>query len=386
MNIRYYDKSCIDELDWAAYKQGDYFRRLYLDVIKKGTSHFIVNVENPVGILCVEDLLFPLVLGTSSFRANKSYVASIYSQYVLYGKREIEIEFENKFLAFIGKLILGSFAFLFGFKKLDNAVFVNNWLLSTNLYPKQIPAKYLEGLAEFLRSKFPHSAIVFRSLNPYLSTEIIQDLKQLGFCDIFSRKVFLMSTEEPRAYRKRRNFGHDVKLWKKQATSFHWEYVERVDEVLAEKIRTLYSDLYLGKYAVLNPDFSLAFFLHLIEHKILNTYVLKDAEKIIAVLGYFRFENVQTASVIGYDTAYPRKVGLYRLISLKIVELAEENGTIVHASSGVSAFKASRGLKDYTEYNLVYYAHLSIVRRIPWKVLTFLANQITIPLMRKFNI
>lgn len=386
LQISYFDKSSIHKLDWKSYLHGEYFQRLYAQLIQKGTAHFIRNVENPLAILCVENRMYPLVLGSTKIQTDKSYVASLYSQYVLYGKREIDIEFDNKLLASLGKMILGSLAWVFGFKKMDQAVFVNNWMLSTNLYPKEIPIKHLGAIRDFLLTKFPDRVIVFRSLTYFLHTDILRDLQQLGFREIFSRKIFLTSTEEPRQYRKKRNFGHDLKLWKKQSVRFAWEKLERIDEQLAKKIHRLYSQLYIEKYADFNPKFTEAFFLHMINHKILNTYLLREKEEIIAVIGYFRFEDVQTASVIGYDQNYSQKEGLYRLISLKIVELAEENKAILHASSGVSKFKASRGLQDYSEYNLIYTQHIPLLSRIRWKVLKILANDITVPLMRKFDI
>lgn len=384
--IKYFDRSNLEELDWEQYQDGTYYQHLFALMIGKGSLHFIKNVDNGLGMLAIENRLYPIVVGNREKILHRSYVASLYSQYVSYGKREIELEFKQPILRFLGKGLLSAIAAGCSFSNLDEVVFVNNWLLSTNLYPKEIPFKHLQMLQSFLKEKFPGKAICFRSLNPMLNQILIEDLQNLGFEKVFSRKVFLASTEGPRDYRQKRNFGHDLKLWKKSKDQLKWTRLSHPSEDELSRIRELYQELYLGKYAQLNPDFSIEFFRHLISNAVLTVYALKDGKEIIAVLGYFLFAGVQTASVIGYDSSFPQKKGLYRLISLKIVELAEENKAVIHASSGVSAFKASRGLEAYWEYNLIDWSAVKKRKKMSWRALQILANDITIPLMKKMDI
>ncbi|MEM6804698.1 MAG: hypothetical protein AAF696_25095 [Bacteroidota bacterium] len=386
VNPKFYDSSNISDLNWGKYIHGDYYQRLFSGMLKEGSSAYINNIDHTVKILTIENCLYPIVIGNRKKILAKSYVASLYSQYVSYGKREIELEFKSPFLRRLGKGLLAFIARLFAFSTLDEVVFVNNWLLSTNLYPKEIPTHHLQILSAFLKEYYPHKAICFRSLNPFLNQKLINELEDLGYQSVFSRKVFINRTEQPRAHRNKRNFKHDLKLWKKLSQIYRWEKLENPTKVDLRCIRKLYGDLYIDKYAQLNPDFSLTFFEELIERKILNVHVLKDRDNIIAVVGYFLFEGVQTASVIGYDRTYPKEHGLYRLISLKIAELAEANKAILHASSGVSAFKASRGLQAHWEYNLIDWSGVAGRKKISWKALKYLANDITVPLMKKMDI
>ena len=386
VNPKFYDSSNISDLDWSKYQQGDYYQRLFFAMLKNGSKAYIKNVDHEVKMLALDKRLYPIVIGNRRKISSKSYVASLYSQYVSYGKREIELEFKSPFLRILGKGLLAFIAGIFAFSNLDKVVFVNNWLLSTNLYPKEIPSSHLQVLTTFLKNQYPDKAICFRSLNPFLNQELIEDLESLGYQSVFSRKVFINQTDLPRDYRKKRNFKHDLKLWKKLSQVYHWQKLDEPNQKELERIRQLYRDLYIDKYAYLNPDFSLAFFEDLGKGKILNIHVLKDELNIIAVVGYFLFEGVQTASVIGYDRTYPQKNGLYRLISLKIVELAEQNEAVLHASSGVSAFKASRGLEAHWEYNLIDWSGVKGRKKISWKALKLLANDITIPLMKKMDI
>ncbi|MEM6807268.1 MAG: hypothetical protein AAF696_38050, partial [Bacteroidota bacterium] len=246
---KFYDRSNLEELDWEQYQEGSYYRNLFALLIEKGSLHFIKNVKNEIGILAIENRLYPIVVGSREKIPYRSYVASLYSQYVSYGKREIELEFRQPFLRFLGKALLTAIAKAFSFSNLDEVVFVNNWLLSTNLYPKEIPPKHLRLLQSFLKEKFPNKAICFRSLNPLLNQKLIEDVQGLGFEKVFSRKVFLASTKTPRAYRKKRNFEHDLKLWKKSQDLLEWSKLTQPSEYELKRIQALYQELYLGKYA-----------------------------------------------------------------------------------------------------------------------------------------
>jgi len=51
-------------------------------------------------------------------------------------------------------------------------VMVNNWLLSTNLYPPS-SNETLEAISRFLIERFPKHAIVYRSVNPILNESML---------------------------------------------------------------------------------------------------------------------------------------------------------------------------------------------------------------------
>ena len=76
-----------------------------------------------------------------------------------------------------------------------------------------------------------------------------------------------------------------------------------------------------------------------------------------------------TCPVLGYDTSLPVEAGLYRILSAHLVLIAQKRGLILHASSGVAAFKRSRGAVGALEVNAVFDAHLPLYRRVVWTLL-----------------
>ena len=64
--------------------------------------------------------------------------------------------------------------------KFEQVVFVNNWLLSTNLYPS-MPHALMQALRDLLVRSFPQHAIIFRSVNDQLNSALMGQLQAYGF-------------------------------------------------------------------------------------------------------------------------------------------------------------------------------------------------------------
>ncbi|MFP3787222.1 hypothetical protein SB769_39120, partial [Burkholderia sp. SIMBA_024] len=75
------------------------------------------------------------------------------------------------------------------------------------------------------------------------------------------------------------------------------------------------------------------------------------------------------APVLGYDTALPQELGLYRMLSYLVARTAHENGVQLHNSSGVAEFKRNRGAEPEFEYTAVYTRHLPWRHRVGWRLL-----------------
>ena len=114
--------------------------------------------------------------------------------------------------------------------------------------------------------------------------------------------------------------------------------------------------------------------------------MLKRHDQIDGVLGFVERNGVMTTPLIGYDRSVDAAAGLYRLISLKLVEQAAERGLILHQSSGAAAFKRHRGSTASMEYNLVYDRHLAPRCRLPWQLLAALSRVVIMPMMRRYGL
>lgn len=374
-NIFLYDKNNIDSLVVSDNEDTKYAYNYLAPMIKNGVKKYIKNIDTDLKILKINDILLPININEAEYK--NSYTSSLYVHYVSYTKEEL-YELKNPVLEFILKAaldILGCFYKLF---KIDKVIYVNNWFLSTNLYLELSKEQY-EKITKFLKEKYPNHAIVFRSLNENLLNREISYLKDLGYKMLGSRQVYIFDCNK-RACLK----GKDKnKLYKDIRLLKNSEYkVIDMENSYTKQTLKLYNQLYLDKYSKYNPQFSEEYIKLCNENNLLNFKLLSKDNKINAVLGYYKRNNIMTTPIFGYDTTLPKDEGLYRMLSAQLVLESEQNGCTINMSSGASKFKIYRGAISSLEYSALYYSHLPFYRKLGYKLLFFVINKIAIPLIK----
>jgi hypothetical protein len=266
---------------------------------------------------------------------------------------------------------------------LDDVVAINNWLLSTNLYP-EFHAQAVRGwLCEAL-DRWPGSAIWFRSLNPRYNPEWLGQLSDMGFKLIPSRQVYLYD-EINLTSRSPVNLHRDLRLLKKSsaprgdAASWSGRDFERAAD--------LYALLYRDKYSELNPTYTAAFLRTWHGAGLLDLSGFRDEEgSLKAVLGIFAVGGTMTVPIVGYDTHQPPKAGLYRLLMAAAYERAAQSRCRINLSAGAAQFKRLRGGVGTLEYSAVYDRHLPRGRRRAVSLLSLLTRALGVPLMRRLEL
>jgi hypothetical protein len=362
MNAELFNRENIDSLHWPSTPDGEYARNYLLPMIQDGPQKYIRNVYNTeVMIAKVDETLLPVTV--TDFHLENTYTCSPYSHYVSYGGYEEVRHLENPPVEALIKLALHPVADWLRRRDFDRVVFVNNWLLSTNLYPS-ITATQLEVLSEALIGWFPERAIVFRSVNGSRDPHIRQTLEARGYGLVLSRQVWFMDPEEAR---RTKQYKEDARVLRRHG----YEVVDGQslsDDDLRRAVE-LYNLLYLEKYSYYNPQFS-EHFLRLARDKgALTLRGLRRDGKLNGIMGYFARNGLMTQPLFGYDTSLPQDEGLYRLLTLVTLQEGLARGLMVHASGGVGRFKKIRGGKSATEYNAVYTQHLPRARQRPWRVI-----------------
>ena len=356
-----FSRDDLDRIPWPDTADGDYALRVLVPLMRQGTSKYIANVEVEVRVLVAGQLVLPLVIVEGPSRlSHPSYVVSPTSHYVDYAKREVELELHDRpLLGRLFPLLLECFRPLLRWGQIEKAVYVNNWLLSTNLYPC-FPLESLLLLHEMLRTAFPRHALVFRSVNHALNGDLGNNLQDMGYRAIFSRQVYLL---DPRtgAHRHKKSFQKDRSLARQ--SPYSWIASEITDSDCL-RLKRLYDDLYIDKYSLYNPQFTEEFFREALRSDWLNLWALKTDGRIDGILGFVQRQGVMTTPLIGYDRSLPVERGLYRLISLKLIGEAERRGLILHQSSGASKFKMHRGSEASIEYSYVFDRHLPHRRQV----------------------
>ncbi len=377
MQPQLFTRENIYTLPFPQTDDGEYTRRYLIPLMTDDPHKYIRNVHNTqLMAVKVGETIIPITV--TDFHSQNTYTVSPYSHYVSYGAFEEVKHLNNKFAEIVVKLVMSPVSWYFRYAELDKVVFVNNYLLSTNLYPA-VNSEQLSVISEAFIQWFPDRAIVFRSVDQKKNPHVYQTLEGLGYDLVLSRQVWYM---DPVAALKTRQCKEDVRVLKKAG----YGVVSGKDLTDAELHRAveLYNLLYLQKYSYYNPQFTFEFLKLAREQDILHIYGLKKDGQLNAIMGFFVRNGTMTQPLFGYDTSLPLEEGLYRLLTLVTLQEGVKRGLLVHASGGVGKFKKVRGGESVTEYNAVYTQHLPRRRQLPWKLIQAVSKA-AIPYFKKMD-
>lgn len=365
-------------MEWPNTPDGDYAKRYLMPFFQRGTEDFMRNVHHTsLMVAKVGPNVIPLTV--SDFHPENSYTVSPYSHYVSYGGFEEVERLNNSAAEAVIKAIFKPIAWYFRRTDFDRVVYVNNWLLSTNLYP-HMEYPVMEALAEVLPELFPDRAIVFRSVDAHRSPRLYYALEQTGYRMVLSRQVWYI---EPESSIKATQYREDMRHFRR--SKYELIDASQITDADLPRLKELYDLLYLEKYSHFNPQFTEAFIRLARDCETLHLKALRCDGRIDAVMGYFIRNGAMTAPLFGYDTRLPKQAALYRLLTVHLIRDALERGLIVHASAGVGPFKKLRGGVPVIEYNAVYDRHLPPSRQHAWSMLKVISDNIAIPIFQKYG-
>lgn len=392
-NVKWYDETNIGELMWPDTEYGWYAKKYILPLmIGQSVSAYIHNVRTRVLVVTVDGIPMPVTVNDTEY--DNSYVCSPYTHYVTYAGEEL-VNLRNRPAEALLGGMLNMIGLLLRKARFNRVVQVNNWLLSTNLYPALSPGQ-LKVVIDELQQRYPRHAILCRSLNRAASGRLLDAMKEKGCKLVPSRQVYLLhggwgqdgalaeAAPHPVNAKARWLVKRDRGLIRKQGYSISGPSDMRPDD--APRIKQLYDMLYIHKYSACNPQFTEQFIQLAIETGTLELYGLRKNGRLDAVLGFFAREGIMTAPLFGYDTTLPQKTGLYRMLSAVLIGIAEERGLLLHESSGVGQFKRNRGAVAELEVTAVYDRHLPLMTRACWTMLEKLLHGIGVPIIRKLKL
>jgi hypothetical protein len=353
--------------------------RAYLDVASSSVAS-VANLSTTVDSVGAGENRIPVSINCSE--ANNAWVCSPHTAYSRYSIEELQ-RFGHAWLTKpLSWLCKGLGGYLWR-AQLDDAVGINNWLVSTNLYPELEPSVLSVWIDE-ARARWPGHAIWFRSLNPRYNSEWLQALQAAGFTMIPSRQVYLYDRVDgeavrPKNLRRDLDLLLDTSLTASGAASWSPEDFARAEE--------LYGLLYLKKYSQLNPAYSAQFLRGWHQAGLLELTGYRDEQGTLqGVVGVFVIGRTITAPIVGYDTAQPQRTGLYRLLMATVYDLAARSGYRINLSAGAAGFKRLRGGVGTMEYSAVCARHLPRNRQRAISMLAKLATGIGEPMMKRFEL
>lgn len=378
--VQFFGAADVEHIPWPDTVDGDEARRWLTPLLRDGPTRYIRNADTNVYVLRVDNkVMLPVTAG--EFNPANSYVVSPYTHYITYGQEEF-VNLKNPPAEALLRLLFKPIAAWFRRAAFDRAVLANNWLLSTNLYPAGLTEARVHAAVRNLANAFPDRAVIFRSVDRYANPELAAALVAAGAALIFSRNVYYQPVQRPEVQRKQQ-YRFDLKHL--QRTPYTVLSADQLSAGDAERIVELYNDLYLRKYSLYNPQFTPDFIRLALAERLLTIKALALDGRIDAVLGYVARGRFLTPPLFGYDTALPKPLGLYRLLSTLTSLEALASGREVHFSAGVGPFKRLRGGQAAIEYNAVYTAHLPAGRRRPWRFLQMLMDRLAIPIIQRYG-
>lgn len=377
--LHLYDAS--DPIDWPDTPDGAYARRYLTPLMREGTRPYIANVATHMQALRVDDLLLPVSVNDAEY--DNCYVCAPYNHYVTYAHEELKTLKEPLLETVLGGAIGGLGGFL-RFGEVNKAVIVNNWLLSTNLYPP-LTAPQIDRITTLLVARFPHHAVIFRSINTVEGDAVLSAFVDRGYTPVPSRQLYYQYPARQEFYN-----ANDRKIWKKDLKLLAQSGYEVVDHdglTVGDmpRLLDLYNQLYLDKYSLHNPQFTLKYLELALAERTLTLQALRKDGRIDGAIGYFSRNGAMTTPLFGYDLTLPQETGLYRMLSALTYQAAQAQDLLLNQSSGAANFKRSRGGRPNVEYSVVYERHLAPHRRMVWGTLAGLINGVAVPLMEKYK-
>jgi len=311
--------------------------------------------------------------------AEPSWVVSMrsaYGPYALHEVGNVPLRPARPFLAGAVKAMDGALVTA----GLDRLVCVNNWLLSTNLYPPWDGAG-LAALTASLAERFPEHFLAFRSLNFRHHARLLARFRATGWELVPARQVWIAEPGDAPTHNRR----IDAKLLAR--TPLQRAGAHSFGDADWVRAADLYAQLYLRKYSHLNPAFAPGFLLFAQRTGFMRIEGLRDARgSLVMVAGTIASHAVMTTPLVGYDFALPQSAGLYRMAIAMSFEEMERCRLSFNISAGVGGFKRLRGAKPVVEYTAVWSRHLPAARRLPLQFLRTVLQRIAVPLMETYDL
>lgn len=350
--------------------------RAMLDaMVARGASGMVANVSTVLSSLRVGDRTLPVTRDDGALGG--SYVCSPHSAYVLYARAELGMVNAGRFAGPARAALVGLDGLL-RCARVNRIVHVGNWMLSTNLN-EDWRGEGIAAAREELADTHPDHLIGIRSIDDWSSPGLRQALAADGWIMVPSRQIWVVD-DLARDWRPRHNHDNDRRLVARSPLRI--TDLPRIGHGDARRIAALYAMLYIDRYSPLNPILTPAFIEASARTGMMTYRVARDPDgAILSVAGMWERGGVMTPPVVGYDTARPRREGLYRIACWMFMERALQAGWRLHGSAGAAHFKRARGAREVIEWNAYHARHLSRGRRAAVTALAGLLRRLAVPVM-----
>jgi hypothetical protein len=345
-------------------------------------SELISNLQTDLQGVQIGDAAFPISVNSRGLEGN-CYICDPVTGYVDYAKDELRNFAASPMLQSCLHGVVNMASSIVRATRLQDIVFLNNWLLSTNPVPL-ISRELAEEIKIRMITRFPTHAVAIRSLNTIADQSSIDALRDVGFRMLPARQVYVYSGGV-KDLSPSKSMVRDTKLLKRCELAY--VNTEQFTEHDYRRAAQLYSMLYLEKYTPLNPQYTARYIKEMHSRGLIELVGFRDdTGELMAVTGLFANGNTLTQPIVGYDTMRPLKEGLYRLVMAVAQQRAISHGLFFNMSAGAAQFKRLRRAVPCIEYTAIFDQHLPNRQRYAIKALTGLLTKVGVPLLERFEL
>ncbi|GAT73193.1 hypothetical protein [Microbacterium hydrocarbonoxydans] len=357
-----------------------------------GVESCVANARGTMLAVVVDDaVVLPLFVPDARSRDNTAYTSSMYAHYVSYARAELR-ELRSAMTQRLAALALLPVAALLRVARIDDAVYINNWLLSTNLYPALAP-EAVAAVTAAVAARFPGRYVVWNSINEHTTGALHTRMRELGYLTLFSRSVWIQDVYEGLGSRIEHVLRRERRLAARSEYRFRGfgshpdpriEDGAPRDRADAARTAELYRLLYTEKYSAHNPQFTSRFVEQAHAAGVIDCELLAQRGKeAVGVIGHIALNGVLTTPILGYDLDRPRQDGLYRILSIRLQDKARDLGLVFHSSAGAGEFKKSRGARNHLEYRMIALHGVPRWRGALVRSFAALAERVVVPMMMR---
>ena len=149
-SIKLFDINNINQLIWSDIYDHQYAKRFLLPMITDGVFKYIKNIKTDLRVLTLNNLVLPVTINNMEYE--NSYVCSLYTHYISYAIEELK-ELKNPALEKLLTFMLNSLGLVLKAGNINKTVYINNWMLSTNLYP-EISTDEIQEITAYFKKNF----------------------------------------------------------------------------------------------------------------------------------------------------------------------------------------------------------------------------------------
>ncbi|MDE1465588.1 hypothetical protein [Spartinivicinus poritis] len=136
----------------------------------------------------------------------------------------------------------------------------------------------------------------------------------------------------------------------------------------------LYRQLYIDKHNQFNPKYNTQWFEEVYRLKYYTFRVFKEDKDILAFVIFYKTSETIFPLIVGYDRSNENKK-LYEILFGSLLKDSLSSNLELFLSGGASSYKKNRGTETHFEFEAVYYDHLPLHRKLPWKLIKLMYDK-----------